>query len=142
MNGQFGFDELAAAQAQPEVPVNHAVFVLAAALAGELVINFASNADRTLLASNPADVDDEWFYRSLVFTDTGVVLTTGRSVIYPDVDGLYAGPSRMTHIVTNLTARTLTFRRSGQTSGVAVTAGNRALIWHDGDEIVALQNPL
>jgi hypothetical protein len=142
MNSQYGFDELAAAQQQPEVPVNAADRVLSAALAGEITINFAADADRTLLASDPADPDDEWFYRSIVFTDSGVLLTTGRSVFYPDVDDLYGGPSRATHIVTNLTARTLTFRRVGQTSGVAVTAGNRALIWHDGDEIKAIVNPL
>src|SRR5687768_13338671 len=122
MNPQFGVDELAAAQAQPEVVVNATDRVLSAALAGEIVINFASNADRTLLASNPAEADDEWYFRSIVMTDTGVLLTTTRSVIYPDVDNLYGGPSRMVHIVTNQTARSLNFRRAGQTSGVVVTA--------------------
>src|SRR5690606_40215730 len=50
-NPQYGFNELAAAQAQPEVTVNLMVRMISQAVAGEIVIDFASDADYELDAS-------------------------------------------------------------------------------------------
>lgn len=130
----LGHDELASAQSQPEVVVNAATRKLSAALAGRLTHNFASDANYSLAIDGAQPEDDEWPYHELRFTDSGVVLTAARDVIYPDVDTEYVGPSRMTHVVINDTAETLTIKRSGQT-GVPILAGERAMVRHNGTDI-------
>lgn len=57
---------------------------------------------------------------SMTITDSGTVLTTGRSIELPD-----AFPLMGFH---NATAQTLTLKKNGQT-GVTVAAGTRAVIW-------------
>lgn len=134
----LGFEELAAAQAQPEVTVNAATARLAGAVAGQITINFASDANRTLVADDTAPELDEWPYATIRMTDTGVVLTTARDVIYPDVDTEYGGPSRMEFWFLNDTAEDLTIKRSGQT-GVTVPAGQAAKVRHNGTDIEEVQ---
>lgn len=136
-NPQLGFDELAAAQEQPEITVNGADRSITQAIGGQITIDFSEDDNYELQATSPADPYDEWAYGTIVMTDSGTVLTQGRDVIYPDVDTLYGGPSRLTFMFVNLTQQTLTIKRSGET-GVAVPAGNAAYCWHDGTDIVAI----
>lgn len=126
-NPQLGFNELAANQAQPHITINAADRSITQAVAGYLQINFATNANLTLTSS-------QWAYATIALTDTGPVLTTGRDVIYPNVDSLTGGVSRMRFVVKNATAQTLTVKRSGQT-GVAIAAGSMALVQHNGTDI-------
>ncbi|MEP3857280.1 MAG: hypothetical protein ABJM39_09585 [Porticoccus sp.] len=93
---------------------------------GRRTIDFASDANYTLSTTAGAE---EWKDKFLTITDTGVVLTAGRDIIFPDENG----PE---YIFTNDTAQTLTCKRSGQT-GVAVAAGNTVRIYHDGTDMVA-----
>ena len=79
---------------------------------GNLTIDFASDANLTL-------TQEESDYSMLLFTDTGVVLTTGRDVIMPAHFPLI--------FVRNATAQTLTLKKSGQT-GVTVAAAAKILI--------------
>lgn len=130
-NPQFGFDELEPSQSQPHVPINAADRTLSAAIAGEFVFEFTSDANYTLEA-------DEWAYGVIRATDTSLTLTAARDVIYPDVDSLEGvETSRMTFVFVNDTAEDLTIKRSGQT-GVTVPAGESALVRHDGLDIVAV----
>lgn len=144
-NPQLGFEELAAAQAQPHIPLNAALRITTAALGGEKVVNFTGDADHVLLATPTASggvsPNDEWPYRVIRMTDTGALLTAARSVIYPDVDTLYGGPSRLDFFFRNETAHPLTIKRSGQT-GVLVQPGAEAFVRHNGTDIVAIVNPL
>jgi len=93
---------------------------------GRRTIDFASDANYTLETTSGSE---EWKDKFLTITDTGVVLTAGRDIIFPDENG----PE---YIFTNDTAQTLTCKRSGQT-GVAVAAGNTVRIYHDGTDMVA-----
>jgi hypothetical protein len=141
-NPVTGHTELAAAQSQPEVPVNFADRIIAQMVGGSITINFASDANRTLLLNNPPTSTDEWPYQMIHMTDTGVLLTTGRDVIYPNVGSIGgATNSRAVFLFKNATAQTLTVKRSGQT-GVAVTAGNTAWLRHNGTDIEAIRNPV
>ena len=79
---------------------------------GNLTIDFASDANLTL-------TQEQSDYSMLLFTDTGVVLTTGRDVIMPAHFPLI--------FVRNATAQTLTLKKSGQT-GVTVAAAAKILI--------------
>jgi hypothetical protein len=126
-NPQLGFTEMSANQSQPHVVVNGADRAITQAFAGQLSINFASDANLTLSSS-------QWQYGTIRFTDTGPVLTAARDVIYPDVDTQTGGTSRMQFVVVNDTAEDLTIKRSGQT-GVTVPAGESALVRHTGSDI-------
>src|SRR5690606_6190929 len=144
INAQFGFDYLPEAAANPEVPVNAALEMLALALAGEKVIDFESDADYELQASDPFDVqNDEWFYAVIKMTDDGTVLTQARSVIFPDIDALYGGPARRKFIFRNDTAQDLTVRGDSTSAvGVTVQAGDVAELYYNGEDVVAIVNPL
>lgn len=133
-NPQLGFDEIAAAQEQPEVLVNGADRAISAAVGGQITIDFAADADLMLQATAPPDPGDQWAFGTIVMTDTGPVLTGPVNVVYPDVDTLYGGPSRLMFMFVNQTAQALTLLRDGQT-GVTVAAGAAALVWHDGTDI-------
>src|SRR5690606_36588654 len=84
-NPILGFDEMAAAQNQPEVVINAADRAITKAIAGEAVVDFESDADYTL-------DDEEWSRKIIRVTDSGNVLTTGRSVVFPDIAPLAARP--------------------------------------------------
>ncbi len=141
MNPQLGFPELVAAQSQPEVVVNAADRSMTRALGGEITIDIDVDDDYVLQASDPPDPEDEWPYSTIRVTDAGPVLTGPVDVVYPDVDALYGGPSRLMFVFMNETGETLTVKRSGQ-SGVSVAQGDAALLWHDGVDVRALINPL
>lgn len=127
VNPQLGFSELQQNQAQPHITINSADRTISQALAGQITINFITDTNLSLLSS-------QWPYGTILFTDTGPVLTSARDVIYPNVDSQTGGISRMQFIVQNDTARTLTIKRSGQT-GVAIAAGESALVRHNGTDI-------
>lgn len=133
-NPQLGFAELEAGQAQPEVTVNGALRAITQAIADEIAIDLEADEDYEL-------GDDEWPYGVIRITDQGTVLSMGRAVIYPDVDTLVGGTSRMRFMFVNETAQTLTLKRSGET-GVAVASGDTAFVWHNGTDIAAIVNPL
>ena len=133
-NPQLGTPELIAAQAQPEVTVNAMDRSITAAVGGEIVIDFELDDDYTLQATDPPEPDDEWSFATIVMTDTGTVLTGPVDVIYPDVDGLYGGPSRLRFMFVNETLEELTIKRSGQ-PGVTVPAGESRLVRHAGADI-------
>jgi len=141
-NPVLGNDELpGAGPAQPEIFVNDADRKVANALGGQITIDFAADANYSLALDTGAPENDEWPYSTIEMTDTGVVLTAGRDVEYPDVDTAYGGPSRLLLVLQNSTAQTLTIKRSGQT-GVPVAAGDRALVRHNGIDIETLINPI
>lgn len=91
----------------PSVPVNDAMEVFDACLAGTVTRNITTDANYTLISA-------DYLTSVLVVTDTGPVLTTGRDIIFPA-----HFPSIL---VTNSTAETLTLKKSGQT-GVSLSAG-------------------
>ena len=140
-NPVFGFAELAAAQSQPEVVVNASDRAITQALAGQITIDLASDANYTLVADSGAPQDDEWPYGVIRITDTGGVLTAARDIVFPDVDTEHTITHRGTFIFQNDTAQTLTIKRSGQT-GVAVLTGTAALVWHNGTDVIEVVNPL
>ena len=127
--------------AQPETFVNALSGKLAEAVAGQITIDFASDADYTLVTDAAFPENDEWHYRTIRMTDTGTVLTGAVDVIYPDVDTIFSTTSRSMFMFVNDTAQSLTILRSGQT-GVTVTAGNAALVYHNGTDIVAVVSPI
>lgn len=140
-NPVLGFAELAAAQANPHNTVNAAHRALARAVAGAVTVNLTSDADYALACDSGNQAADEWPYGTIAVTDTGAVLTAPRSIVYPDVDAEYGGPSRMLFVFRNQTAQDLTVKRSGQ-AGVTVAAGDDALLYHNGLDVVAVVNPL
>lgn len=100
--------------------------ILEQAICGRLTIDFATDADYTL---DTTANNEEWRDKFIEITDTGVVLTTGRDIVFPDKNG----PE---YIVTNSTAQTLTLKLSGQT-GVTLTAGSTGRFYNDGSDMVA-----
>lgn len=136
-NAVLGFPELVAAQSQPEVQVNFADRALTLALGGQITIELTADANLTLAANTPPLSTDQWAYAVIRITDSPATLTAARDVIYPAVDTLYTGPSRLVHLFINETAQTLTFKRSGQT-GVTVPAGQFRLVRHNGTDIELL----
>lgn len=126
-NPQFGTDEIAANQAQPEVVINAVDRAISAALAGQITINVSSDANLTLSSS-------QWVYGAIRITDTGNLLSATRDVVYPDVDTQTGGTSRHKFLFVNATTRSLVVKRSGQT-GVTVSAGTMAYLWHNGTDI-------
>lgn len=103
---------------QPGVAVNSALVTLDAAVAGTASLTMA-DANFTLL---PAD------YQASVLV-IGGTLTAGRDVVFPAAFPLM--------LVQNSTAQTLTLKKTGQT-GVALAAGETALIGCGPDDVVAL----
>lgn len=100
---------------------------IARAVAGRATIDFSSDANLTL---STTEGSDQWRDKVITFTDTGVVLTAGRDVVFPDKDG------PVPYLIVNDTAQTLTCKLSGQ-AGVAITASSSDLIWYDGTDMVA-----
>lgn len=90
--------------------------------AGRQTVDFSSDANLTLTTDQATD-------KFLTLTDTGVVLTTGRDVVFPDIEG----PE---YIVKNSTAQTLTLKLSGQT-GVTLAASATGRFYNDGSDMVA-----
>lgn len=136
-NPYLGFIELASGQSQPEVTVNFADRMIARAIAGEVEIDFESDADYELEASNPPVSTDEWAAATIRMTDTGNVLTTARSVIYPDLDTLFTDDGvrpRLRFEFVNDTAQSLTIKGSGGV-GVTVESGSKALVRYNGQDV-------
>lgn len=129
-NPQLGFEELAAAQEQPEVLVNGADRALSQAIGGQVTVNFSIDANYSLQV-------DEWQYGTIELTDLGTILSGGVDVIYPDVDTTHGGPSRLMFVFINSTGQALTVKRTGET-GVTVAAGESALLYHNGTDIILL----
>jgi len=115
---------LEANQSTPEVTENEAKDILSTAIADYLVIDFSSDADYTFATG--AGVQ-EWHHAQIRFTDTGVVLTTGRNVIVPDEPKKY--------VFWNATAQDLTFKTSAGSLTVVVSAGDSTFFRCDGSEV-------
>ena len=124
----LGITHIETQQSQKEVTANEAFDVLDEGLAGELIHDFASDANYTLDVSEP-DKEDENLV--LHMTDTSVNLTTTRDVILPDV--------RQLHVAWNDTAETLNFKTSGGT-GPAVGAGDISIIYCDATNVEILSD--
>lgn len=92
---------------QPGVPVNAAIDAVDKIMAGTVTRNLVANANYTLLAA-------DYSATYLNITDTGVVLTVGRDIVFP------ANFPRVT--VKNATAQILTLKKSGQ-PGFTLAAG-------------------
>lgn len=136
-NPQMGFAELTTNQEQPEVLVNAADRFITNILTGQISIEFASDADITLSAPAPLTTAAQWPYAVIRMTDSPTTLTAPRSVVYPNTDSVYGGPSRHHFTFRNDTGQSLTIKRSGQT-GVTVAAGAESLVRHNGTDIVAV----
>lgn len=125
-NPEFGFDEMIAAQNQPEVVINAADRAITKAIAGEAVVDFESDADYTL-------EDEEWSRKIIRVTDSGNVLTTGRSVVFPDIAPLAARP---VFVFVNETAQTLTIMGDATSAtGVEVQPGESSLVRYNGTDV-------
>lgn len=118
-------DELANGQVN-YLLANETFDVFDRSIAGRLTIDFASDANYTLSTTVGSE---EWRDKFMTFTDTGVVLTTGRDVIFP----AKKGPE---YIIKNSTAQTLTLKISGQT-GVTIATTVTGRYYYDGTDIVA-----
>ena len=123
IDNDFNLQEMTQSQSDKYVTHNTENRRIAAAVAGSTTLNFSSDANMTINSSD-ADGTESWRYQTLVITDSGVVLTTGRDVILPSKGGL--------HFVINKTAQTLTFKTSGGT-GVAVATSINDLIIYNSD---------
>lgn len=123
------YTELANSQTNQYVTANEAMRVLEQAICGRLTINFSSDANYTL---ETATGSEEWRDKFMTLTDTGVVLTAGRDVIFPTENGpLY--------VVRNDTAEILTLKISGQ-SGSPIDPGTTGFFYYDGTDMVGLEN--
>ena len=120
----FELEEMTQAQVDKYVTHNDDNRRLGAGVVGRLTHNFASDANYTL---STVDGSEEWRYAVIDFTDSGVLLTAGRDVVFPAKNG----PA---YIVTNSTAQILTMKISGQT-GTAVAASETLLLYYDGTDI-------
>jgi hypothetical protein len=118
--------ELSGSESEPYPIVNALARGVEQAVAGRRTINFASDANYTLVTTAGSE---EWRDKFLTFTDSGVVLTTGRDVIFPAEEG----PE---YIIKNSTAQTLTLKISGQT-GVTIATTVTGRYYYDGTDIVA-----
>lgn len=123
IDNDFNLQEMTYYQNDKYVTHNEENRRIAAAVAGSTTLNFSSDANMTINSSD-TDGTESWRYQTLVITDSGVVLTTGRDVILPSKGGL--------HFVINKTAQTLTFKTSGGT-GVAVSTSTNDLIIYNSD---------
>ena len=120
----FELEEMTQAQVDKYVTHNDDNRRLGAGVVGRLTHNFASDANYTL---STVDGTEEWRYAVIELTDSGVLLTAGRDVVFPAKNG----PA---YIVTNSTAQILTMKISGQT-GTAVAASETLLLYYDGTDI-------
>lgn len=109
---------------QPEVLVSEDLDIIDRSLCGTLTHDMASDADYTL--SNVSD-PKEWQYLVIHITDLSTNLTAARNIIVPT--------NTKTYFFHNATAQTLTLKTSAGT-GVAVTAGSRAILYCDGTNVV------
>ena len=123
IDNDFNLAEMTQSQSDKYVTHNTENRRIAAAVAGSTTLNFSSDANMTINSSD-TDGTESWRYQTLVITDSGAVLTTGRDVILPSKGGL--------HFVINKTAQTLTFKTSGGT-GVAVSTSTNDLIIYNSD---------
>lgn len=123
IDNDFNLQEMTYYQNDKYVTHNEENRRIAAAVAGSTTLNFSSDANMTINSSD-TDGTESWRYQTLVITDSGAVLTTGRDVILPSKGGL--------HFVINKTAQTLTFKTSGGT-GVAVSTSTNDLIIYNSD---------
>lgn len=106
-------------QSQKEVTANEAFDTLDEGLAGELVHNMASDANYTLVTTEPSKEHENLV---LHITDTGVVLTTTRDIILPD--------QKQLHVAWNDTAQTLRFKTAAG-AAFSVVAGSVRLFYID-----------
>jgi hypothetical protein len=112
-------EHIVTAQAQKEVTANEAFDTLDKAIAGELIHDFASDADYTLDTSEP---DKEHENLVLRLTDTGTNLTTARNVVIP--------AQKQLHLIYNETLYDLTIKTPSG-SGVAILAGSNGFVYCD-----------
>lgn len=118
--------ELATNQAQPDVIVNDALEMLDAAVAGQIDIAVAANANINI---GTTGVPAQWQYAVISVSDySPTVLTANRDVVWPNVTR--RGPFTFV----NHTARILTVKRVGQT-GVTVASGATAQLRDNGTDI-------
>jgi len=112
------------AQDDKEGSINNAINILDTSLSARLVHNMASDANYTINTAT-----DENYNLIIEITDTGVVLTTTRSIILPN--------TTQAHIVKNSTAQSLTFKTvSG--AGVTIIANAIELVYSNGTDIEAI----
>lgn len=126
-SSNLSIEHLVSNPAEPEVPVNEAFDLIDSCMSDQNTINFSSDADLTLSTAGAAP--QQWQYLSVKITDTGVVLTTGRNVIFPTNKKLY--------LAINSTAQTLTFKTSAGT-GVALSTSTTQLLYCDGTNVIAV----
>lgn len=113
-------------QNQPEVPMNLAIDILEASQ-GMFTHEIVADADYTLGTTGTAPY--EWQYLALRFLDaTGPTLTGAINVICPTQPKLYI-------FVNDTPTYALTLKTSAGT-GIAVAAGNLALLYCDGTNVI------
>jgi hypothetical protein len=122
----FEMVEMTQSQADKYLRHNEDNRRLAAGVAGRLTHNFTTDANYTLDTATGAE---QWRYKFMQFTDSGVVLTAGRDVIFPSKKG----PE---HYIHNDTAQTITVKIAGQT-GVAITTGSKVRVFYNGTDMEA-----
>ena len=119
--------ELANGQVDQYLVANENNRILERLSCGRITIDFASDANLTLDTDTAAGTE-QWRDKFITITDSTVVLTTGRDIIFPAENG----PE---YIIKNSTAQTLTLKISGQT-GVPLATTVTGRYYYDGTDIV------
>lgn len=120
----LNLEYLAQNQNSPEVTINEGFDRLDAAISGLLTHEMTADADYTL---DTVPEPPEWMNFTIQITDSPATLTAARNIIVPNEVKFY--------LFQNDTAQTLTIKTSAGT-GVAVIAGERALVRCDGTNVV------
>jgi len=123
----LGIEELASSAANYSLG-NEAFKILERAGCGRITVNYLTDANLTLDVDTAAGTE-QWRDAIITITDSGVVLTAGRDLIFPDENGPI-------YTIYNDTAQTITVKLSGQT-GVAISASGSGRYLRRGTDMVA-----
>lgn len=115
---------------QPEIPENTAKEIIDKMISGQHIHNMTADSDYTFVHTDSPSTPSDWQNGLIEITDTGVLLTTGRSIIVP--------ANKRTYIFVNSTVQSLTFKVSGQT-GVSIASGGNIYAICNGTDIERLQ---
>lgn len=133
MSNIWNLPQLASGQASKEVTANDQSDEIVNGIANILTKNFDTDADITL---DDAVDPDENFYFCYRLTDTGVVLTVTRNLIYNgETDAAALAPKIM--LIDNQTAQTITVKPTAGT-GVNILTATVRLLYCDGTNIISV----
>lgn len=115
--------------AQPETPVNEAMDIFDASVAGQLTVDVNADTNYTLDV-NSITYPQEWQYGTLIITNTGITNTAQVDLILPDT-------YKMKYTLDNRTGSTFSIRLITTTGpiGVSVPDGSIYSMYSDGIDV-------